>query len=138
MKTVMVSGHFDPFTHGHLSYIKQACKQAKHIICVVSSDHQLMMKKGKVNIPEQHRLELLTLIMKGIGCDFEVVLNTFDTETTLVAKALRALKPDIFFRGPDKQTDDMPYAEWQTCQDLGIEIRYGTMEHDVHGSKMII
>ena len=130
----MISGHFDPFTHGHLSYIKQA--KGDMLLCVVSSDSQLLMKKGKVNVPEKHRLEIMDIILTGLGLPHVTVLNIWDKDTTLVAEALRFLQPAIFFRGGDKTIEDMPPEERQVCDDLGIKILHAKLEYDVHGANM--
>lgn len=139
MKSVMISGHFDPFHHGHLSYVKQAIAlMPSYLICVISSDEQLMMKKGKVNIPELHRLEIVQLILDSLswhGRLTRVIINKCDTHSILVVKALRKVRPDIFFRGGDKTLEDMPLTEKRVCEELGIEIRHATLEYDVHGSQ---
>ena len=53
-RRVMVSGYFDSFHDAHLDYIKQAMGCADFLICIVASDKQVIMKKGKVNIPSQY------------------------------------------------------------------------------------
>ena len=135
MNIVMVSGHFSPFHDGHLSYIKQAMVYADILLAVVSSDKQLLMKKGKVNIPQGGRKEIVSLIIRGLNIPERTEINIWDTETTLVAEALRVLRPTIFFRGGDKTIDDMPPDERRVCEELGIEILHGTLEKDTHGSR---
>ena len=138
MITVMMSGHFDPLHDMHLDYIKQAKDFGDYLVCVVSSDKQLLLKKGKVNIPEQGRVEIATLILKGLGIKGRVVLNIFDTETTLVAKALQCVKPDVFCRGGDKKLGDMPIEEQRVCKDLNIEVQHAKFYEDRHGSRMML
>ncbi|KKN63740.1 hypothetical protein LCGC14_0498440 [marine sediment metagenome] len=135
---VMVSGHFDPLHDGHLSYLKQAIAHGDAILCVVSSDAQLMMKKGNVNIPQRGRSNIVRLILEGMRVLNVVVVNQWDKETTLVAEALRVLKPAVFFRGGDKTIEDMPPEERQVCDELGIEIRHAVLEHDRHGARMVV
>ena len=140
MKLVMVSGHFDPLHEGHISYLRQAAKiEQGKILCIVSSDRQVIQKKGKVNIPEGTRLLIVTAVLRFLLSSWKIEdirLNTWDTETTLVAEALRAVKPGIFFRGGDKTMDDMPPDEKKACDDLGIQILYAQLEYDVHGKEM--
>ena len=138
MKTVLVSGHFDPFHDIHLAYIKQAMAYGGYLICVVSSDVQLLKKKGKVNIPEAGRTEIVDLILEGLHVPHETLWNDWDKETTLVAEALRALKPDIFFRGGDKTLDTMPSEEREVCDELGIRIRHAWLPYEAHSSTMIL
>mgnify|MGYP001612402381 CR=1 FL=1 len=146
MKTVMVSGHFDPFHDGHLSYIKQAIPhiykkentetRSGLLICIVSNDAQLLKKKGKVNITEGGRWEIVDLILTGLGVPHRTVVNVWDKGTTLVAEALREWRPHIFFRGGDKTLEDMPPEERRVCDELGIQILHAKLEYDRHGSKM--
>ena len=138
MKTVMVSGHFDPFHDVHLAYIKQAMAIGGYLICVVSSDVQLLKKKGKVNISEAGRTEIVDLILEGLHVPHETRWNVWDKETTLVAEALRALKPDIFFRGGDKTLETMPAEERKVCDELVIQIRHAWLPYEAHSSTMIL
>ena len=119
---VMVSGNFDPFHYAHLNFIKKASELGDFLICIVSSDKQVMMKKGKVNEPERYRAEIVGLILNGLGIKNQVLVNYLDKETTLVERELNSLRPDIFCRGTDKSIEDMPPKERQVCDGLGIEI----------------
>ena len=136
MKTVLISGHFDPFHFAHLEYIKQASKLGDFLICVVSSDRQVIMKKGVVNEPERERAEIVGLILCGLGIRSQVLVNYLDRDTTLVARELNSLKPGIFCRGTDKTIDDMPPDEKKVCDELGIEIVH-TEGVQVHGSDFV-
>ena len=136
MLSVMVSGHFDPFHYAHLDYIKQAAVMGDYLICVVSSDRQVIMKKGKVNEPESERAEIMSLILKGLGINGRVVVNTWDTYTTQVAITLRRIKPDIFCRGTDKILNDMPWEEREICYELGIRIAHAEGKI-AHGSTFV-
>lgn len=133
---VMISGFFDPVQDGHLSYLKQAIISANALICVIGSDKQLLMKKGKVNIPEDGRREIIDLLLHGLKIRHLTIINIWDTETTLVAKALRAQKPDIFFRGGDKTLESMPSEERKVCDELKIKILHATLEKARHGKNM--
>lgn len=119
---VMVSGNFDPFHYAHLDYIKQASNKGYLLVCVVSSDEQVIMKKGRVNEPEAERAIIVDLILRGLGCPSTVWVNHFDKGTTLVTEAIRHLRPDIFCRGTDKTLEDMPPEEKKVCDELGIKI----------------
>ncbi len=121
--TVMVSGHFDGFHSAHLDYLQQAARLG-YVICLVSSDAQVVRKKGKVNIPERERRWVVATMLTGLGCPHTTAINRWDTDTKTIANALRQMKPDILLRGYDKTPADMPDDEWQVCQELGIEVRY--------------
>lgn len=143
MKIVMISGHFDPFTDAHLDYLQQV-RDLGHkdfrLICIVSSDKQLVAKKGFVNIPEEGRRLILSYIIHGIKYiigddDFLVHINRWDNNGITIAKALEHWKPDILFRGGDKTLVDMPPEEKEVCDRLGIKIIHAQFRIDRHGSK---
>jgi len=138
MKTIMISGGFDPFTHVHLDYIRQAMDYGGFIQCVISSDRQLIMKKGKVNIPEKDRREILHLILEGLHVPHRAIVNIYDKDTTLIAKVVEAWRPNILCRGGDKTIKDMPEEERRACEENGVEIVYTEFRIDVHGSQMEI
>ena len=135
MKTVMVSGHFDPFHFAHLDFINQAVKLGDQLICLVSSDKQVIIKKGKVNEPEVERAKLIGQMLIALQRPFVVLVNQWDSDG-LVAKALEALKPDIFCRGTDKTSDDMPKEEKEVCDRFGIQIIH-IKGKIAHGSEFI-
>ncbi len=134
MKTVMVSGNFDPFHYGHLDYIKKASELGE-VMCIISSDSQVVEKKGSVNEPAAERAMILHYVLRGIDIRHWVRINIWD-KTTMVAEALRAIKPDIFCRGSDKAIDDMPLEEKMACDELGIEIVH-VEGRIVHGSEFV-
>ncbi len=137
MKTVMVSGHFDPFHDMHLDYFEQAAVYGDELICIVSSDRQLLMKKGKVNIPEEGRRRIVDLVLRGIGwLPHETVINVWDADG-LITDAIRFWRPQILCRGGDKTLDDMALPEPRACDDLGIKIIPTVFKADRHGSQMV-
>ena len=138
MTIVAISGHFDPFHDMHLDYIKQALCHGDHLICIVSSDNQLLMKKNKVNIPEQGRLEIVDLVLKGLNVVHETVLNIYDTDTTLITKVLEVLKPDVLCRGGDKSLENMPIDEQKVCRALGIKVVYAEFRANRHGADIVL
>ena len=138
MKTVMVSGHFDPFHDVHLDYIKQAMTHGDFLICVVSSDGQLIQKKGSFNIPESGRLDIVHLILRGLDIPHKAVVNQWDKATTLIAKALEFWQPDVLFRGNDKTLETMPAEERKVCDELQIQIVHAVLDRERHGSEMIL
>lgn len=138
MKTVLVSGHFDPLHDIHLEYIQYAMNYGDYLICLVSTDRQVLMKKGKVNVPEEGRLKLLRCALKGLGIPCHVALNVHDKDTPLIAKALRYWHPDVLCRGADKKPDDIPPEEHNVCCDLDIKVVYAELKTERHGAEMIL
>jgi len=118
----MISGYFNGFHDAHLDYLKQASEYGGYLICVVASDKQVIMKKGKVSITGEQRWEIVDLILKGLDYHHITIRNWCDTETPTITKFLECYKPDILFRGYDKTLETMPVSEREVCEKYGIEI----------------
>ena len=131
----MVSGFFDPFHDVHLAYIQYAMNYGDTLLCVVSTDAHVIMKKGSVNIPQEDRLRIVTAILRDMQVPARAVLNVHDKANNMVAEALRYWKPDVFCRGSDKTLEDMPPEERAACLDFGILIVHAELAREAHGSK---
>jgi D-beta-D-heptose 7-phosphate kinase/D-beta-D-heptose 1-phosphate adenosyltransferase len=134
MKTIAIAGHFDPFHEGHLMHMAQASKLGDYLYVFVSSDKDAIMKKGKVNIEQSWRIEIVRLVMRGLGIA-GVVLPTLDEDGTQ-ALTLMHYKPDIFAKGGDRTPDNMPQSEVNACKKIGCEIVYGVGKQMNGSSKM--
>jgi len=102
MKTVAVSGYFDPLHVGHLEYLKMAKSLGDKLIVIVNSDLQASLKKGKSFMSEKDRLE----IIGALRCVDEVFLSIDNDKS--VCKSLEYLKPDIFANGGDRSLEEIP------------------------------
>lgn len=116
MKTVCISGYFDPIHIGHLEFIKKAKSLGDHLIVIVNSDHQATLKKGKSFMPQAERVELL----KAIRWVDEVILSVDQDRT--VRQTLKNISPppNYFCNGGDQNNNSIPEAE--ICHQLGIEL----------------
>ena len=79
MKTVIVSGYFNPLHGGHLDMIEAAAKLGEHLIVIVNNDKQQVLKKGKIILDEKNRLRLMRAL-KGVD---QVVLSV-DEDPTII------------------------------------------------------
>ncbi|MBL8029656.1 MAG: adenylyltransferase/cytidyltransferase family protein [Candidatus Doudnabacteria bacterium] len=122
MKTVAVSGGFDPIHIGHVEMFQEAKALGEKLIVIVNNDNWLMKKKGFVFMPEKERVE----IIKSIRYVDEVILTKHEPgpKDMSVCQALEELRPDIFANGGDRKPDGDPVPEVELCNRLGIELVY--------------
>tara|TARA_B100001093_G_scaffold81816_1_gene73215 strand:+ start:10526 stop:10933 length:408 start_codon:yes stop_codon:yes gene_type:complete len=114
MKTVVVSGYFDPIHVGHLEYLKLAKDLGDKLIVIVNNNEQCVLKKGKSFMDESDRLE----IVKSLKMVDDVFLS-IDKDKS-VCKSLEILKPDIFANGGDRNTNEVP--ESIICKKYNIKM----------------
>ena len=114
MKTVAVSGYFDPIHVGHLEYLKLSKDLGDKLVVIVNNNYQCVLKKGKPFMDENDRVQ----IVKSLKMVDEVFLS-IDMDKTVCA-SLEAIKPDIFANGGDRTEEEIPEAK--VCKELKIEM----------------
>ena len=123
MKTVAVSGYFDPIHVGHLEYLKLSKDLGDKLVVIVNNNYQCVLKKGKPFMDENDRVQ----IVKSLKMVDEVFLS-IDMDKTVCA-SLEAIKPDIFANGGDRSTREVPESaiskkyNIQMTDGLGDKIR---------------
>ena len=117
MKTVAISGYFDPIHVGHLEYIELSKRMGDYLVVIVNNNHQCKLKKGKHFMDERDRIKIVESI-KGVD---EVFLS-IDSDKT-VCKSLEKIKPDIFTNGGDRHNQEIP--ESVVCKKYGIQLLDG-------------
>ena len=117
IKTVAVSGYFDPIHVGHLDYLEMSKKLGDKLIVIVNNNNQCILKKGTPFMDEHDRVR----IVAALDIVDEVFLS-IDTDKT-VCKSLEAIKPDIFANGGDRINSDS--AESFICNKYNIEMING-------------
>ena len=117
MKTVAISGYFDPIHVGHLEYIELSKRMGDYLVVIVNNNHQCKLKKGKHFMDERDRIKIVESI-KGVD---EVFLS-IDSDKT-VCKSLEKIKPDVFTNGGDRHNQEIP--ESVVCKKYGIQLLDG-------------
>ena len=110
---VCVSGYFDPLHVGHIEYLEKAASYG-HLLVIVNSDKQAIIKKGKPFMPAAERMR----IVDALRC-VDVVIEAVDEDGS-VCETLRQLKPRYFAKGGDRFSGNIP--ELAVCKELGIEL----------------
>ncbi len=131
MKTIVVSGGFDPIHIGHIEMMKEAKELGGKLIVVVNNDNWVKKKKGFVFMPENERKN----IVEAIRYVDEAVLtehpaNPSGAEEMSISAMLEKIRPDIFANGGDRNEKNATdpnsslYYDIKTCKKLGIEMVY--------------
>ena len=120
MRTVAISGYFDPIHVGHLEYIIEAKKLGDKLIVIVNNNHQCVLKKGKPFMDENDRVNIVSSIKY-----VDEVFLSIDKDKT-VCKSLEKIKPAIFANGGDRKNYEIP--ESVICNKYNIEIIDGLGE----------
>lgn len=126
MKTVIISGYFNPLHGGHLDLIEAAKALGDRLVVIVNNDAQQMIKKGKIILDEQNRTRLM-----GALRDVDDVVLAVDQDPPVI-ETMRSIATDpkyqgdelVFAQGGDRDSDKVnPEAE--VCAQYNIEIMYG-------------
>ena len=114
MKTIAISGYFDPLHVGHLEYIELAADLGDHLTVIVNNDFQCELKKGKSFMPENDRVRIIQAL--------SVVDTTFlSIDNDLgVCKSLAFVRPHIFANGGDRTLGEIP--ETKVMKEYDIEM----------------
>ena len=116
MKTIAISGYFDPLHVGHLEYIELAADLGDHLTVIVNNDYQCELKKGKSFMPENDRVRIIQALA--------VVDTTFlsiDNDLS-VCKSLAFVQPHVFANGGDRTLGEIP--ETRVMKEYGICLLY--------------
>ena len=111
---IVTSGYFDPLHVGHIECLELAKELGDELIVIVNSDYQTRLKKGKSFMSEQDRMK----IVSSLKCVDKVFLSIDKDKTQ--CESLRYLNPDIFAKGGDRTSDEIPEAK--ICKEMGIKI----------------
>lgn len=130
MKTICISGGFDPVHIGHIDLISKASEYGRLII-ILNSDEWLKAKKGFALMSWAERAKIL-LAMENVA---EVV--KVDDSDGSVCEALKTIRPDYFANGGDRTEQNIP--ELKLCLDLGIKTLFSVGgEKQASSSKIVM
>ncbi len=118
-RVVCTSGGYDPIHPGHATCIVESKALGDTLVVVVNGDAFLTAKKGRPFQDLPTRSALVSCVRE---IDY-VVPFEIENDSTVI-KALRAIRPHVFTKGGDR-FDPSNIAEWDTCQEIGIEVVTG-------------
>ena len=130
MRTVAVSGGFDPVHIGHIRLFKEAKQLGDRLVVILNSDRFLVIKKGNPFMPFEERKEILESIEY-----INKVIPCIDKDQS-VCKTLKKLKPDIFANGGDRISNNIP--EIDICERYNIKMIFGVGGEKIQSSSGLI
>lgn len=134
MKTVAVSGGFDPVHVGHISLLSEAKKLGGRLVVILNNDNWLLKKKGYVFMAEKER----AAVLGAIRWVDEVIITSHPENPSdmSVCQELAKLKPDVFVNGGDRKADNIP--EYQFCDSEGIEMIFNVGGEKAQSSSELV
>lgn len=126
---VVTSGYFDPLHVGHIECFELAKKLGDKLVVIINNDHQAVLKKGAPFMPQEERAKIVKSL-KPVDDVFICI-----DEDSSVCKSIEAIKPDIFAKGGDRFSHEIPEAE--ICKKLNIKIVDGLGEKIQSSSDLI-
>jgi len=119
---VITSGYYEILHAGHVECIQKAKELGDDLIVIVNNDSQSLLKKGKIVMPQDKRLYIVSHIK-----NVDKVVLSIDMDGTVcktidyIAKFyMKDYKKMIFAKGGDRTANEIP--EGIICLQHGIEI----------------
>lgn len=134
MKTIAVSGGFDPIHIGHIRMFIEAKKLGDKLIIILNNDNWLKKKKGYAFMHENERKEILN----ALECVDEVILTKHkeNDDDVSVCSSLKEIKPDIYANGGDRKADNIP--EYKLCDELSIKMIFNIGGGKIQSSSELV
>ena len=120
-RVVVVSGYFNPLHAGHVRMMVEAAALGDHLVAVVNNDDQQLLKKGRIIIPLDQRLEVVRALRV-----VDLALAALDADPSIggTLRLVRDLFPsaDLVFANGGDRSSSTEIAESDVCAELGISL----------------
>lgn len=136
MKTVAVSGGFDPLHLGHIKLFEAARRLGDRLVVIINNDHWVQKKKGYVFMKAEERAGIIR-VLRAVD-DVLITSHPANPADMSVNAELEKLKPDIFANGGDRKPDGDPVPEVELCKRLGIEMVYNVGGGKIQSSSELV
>jgi len=142
MRTVIVSGYFNPCHVGHLDYLEAARKLGDRLIVIVNNDEQVRLKGRIEFMPEVDRVRLVDALkcvdIAILSCDVDSSVCTSIERIVLLTQGANydVDTQFVFANGGDQTAETIP--ESAVCERLGVEMVFGVGGGKVASSSELI
>ena len=124
MKIVIESGFFNPLHGGHLDMIEAGAKLGDKLVVIVNNDTQQIAKKGKVILPEENRLRLITAL-RDVDEAFIAIDEDGSVIKSLEKVALAYPNDELVFANGGDRDSEKAIPEGDVCRQYNIEMIFG-------------
>jgi len=125
MKTIIVtSGYFNPIHIGHIRLLKEAKSSGELLVVIVNNDKQQMLKKGKIIMSENERMEVVQSI-RYVDRAVLSIDNDPTVKATLEMVAKEYINDKIIFANGGDRKDPSLIPETPVCEKYNINMIFG-------------
>jgi cytidyltransferase-like protein len=124
MKTIIVSGFFNPLHGGHLDMIEAAAVMGDRLVVIVNNDVQQVMKKDKIILTEENRARVLGAL-RVVDEVFIAVDQDATVTKTLGLIAQKYAGDELVFANGGDRDSEKAIPEGDVCRQYGIEMVFG-------------
>lgn len=122
----IISGYFNPLHIGHIRLIHAAKELAPHLVVIVNNDMQQLLKKRRIIMPEDERMEIVSELRSVNQAVLAIDNDAAVTESLRLVRSMHPQASIVFCNGGDRSSaKEVPSRESQVCAELQIEMRYG-------------
>ncbi len=123
---VISSGYFNPLHSGHLNYLREAKKLAKHHIAIVNNDHQVQVKGSVPFMRQGERLQIIeSLQFVDLGfISIDYTASVCESIEYLHDTYIKQGYSNFIFANGGDRTSAKGLLETPVCKRLGIEMAF--------------
>lgn len=122
MKIGIVSGYFNPLHYGHIEYINAAKQASDMLICLVNSDHQVLLKGSKKFMDENHRKNIIANLKSVDEVFISIGRDKTQCESLRFLRKKYPIDTLTFFNSGDRKGENLDIDESKVCTELGIDL----------------
>jgi len=116
----VVSGYFNPLHYGHVEYINEAKKNCKHLIAIINSDNQVLLKGSKPFMDEIHRKKIVENLKSVDECLISIDSDKSQSETLEKIRKENPNSTISFFNSGDRKAGNLVSSESEACKNNDI------------------
>jgi cytidyltransferase-like protein len=128
-KLILASGYFNPIHKGHIRLMRDAKALGDLLFVIVNNDAQQLLKKGKIIMEQDERVEVVNAIRY---VDKAVLSVDQDPTVRMTIEKIAQENPgyEILFANGGDRKDPSCIPEYPVCEKYGIKMVFGVGGND--------